>query len=92
MCMSHLCFNKIPSCSPATSYDDPTANSALAGFRQRKRLKKLENAAKTDSQKLPATALGSSIPATSAKEAAQESGHHTDEFDQLELEGPAEGL
>jgi len=81
--------------SQATRYDDPSANSALAGFRQRKRLKKLENAAKADSQKEPVAALDLLIPGTNAeatKEAAQESDHHTNGFDQPVLEGPAEGL
>ncbi len=93
--MSHLRFKRIPSYSQATRYDDPSANSALAGSRQRKRLKKLENAAKAGSQKEPAAALGSPISATNAKdgkEPAQESDHTTNEFDQLALEGSAEGL
>lgn len=95
MCMSHLRFKRIPPYSQAIRYDDPSANSALAGFRQRKRLKKLENAAKAGSQKEPATALDPPIPATNAKggkEPAHDSDHHTNEIDQLVLEGPAEGL
>ena len=95
MCMSHLRFKGIPPYSQAIRYDDPSANSALTGFRQRKRLKKLENAPKAGSQKELAAALGLPIPATNAKdgkEPAHESDHPTNEFDQLVLEGPAEGL
>lgn len=93
--MPHLRFKGIPPYSQSIRYDDPSANSALSGFRQRKRLKKLENAAKADSQKEPADALGPPVPATNAKdgkEPAQESDHHTNEIDELVLEGPAEGL
>ena len=85
----------IPPYSQVTRYDDPSANSALAGLRQRKRLKKLEIAAKAGSQKEPATALGLPAPATNiddVKEPAKESDHTTNEFDQLVLEGSAEGL
>lgn len=81
--------------SQVTRYDDPGANSALAGLRQRKRLKKLGNAAKAGSQKEPATAPELTIPATNVedgKEPVQESDHTRNEFDQLVLEGPAEGL
>lgn len=83
----------VSSCSSALRYDDPSANSALAGFRRRKRLKKLENAAKADTHKeTAAVALGMSIPAIVRKEGTQESDHHTNGFDQAVLEDPAEGL
>ena len=76
-------------------YDNPSANSALTGFRQRKRLKKLENAAKADIQKGPTDESSPLISSTSpnvGKDVAQESDRHTNGFDQPALEDPAEGL
>jgi hypothetical protein len=93
--MSQIRHNWTFLCLHDTRYDNPSAISALAGFRQRKRLKKLENATKADIQREPTVILGSPISSTSldaGKEAAQESDHHTNGFDQSTPEDPAEGL
>ena len=95
MCRSQLHLNRIELCLQNTRYDNPSANSALTGFRQRKRLKKLENAAKADIQKEPTDELSPVISSTSpnvGKDVAQESDRHTNGFDQHALEDPAEGL
>jgi hypothetical protein len=93
--MSHVHFKSVPPYSRATRYDDPTANSALTGFRQRKRLKKLGNAAKDGIKKEPSDSLGLFVSATNenvGEEPAQEGDYQTNGFDQPVLEGPAEGL